>query len=111
LDRSFCEEAFYPEVKAKEHVPSAPVEVVRRGAPVPPLPEGATLLSLDDVGGYLRRSRAAVRQMLKGGPAEDDEVGQKLRGWVVRVSDHRCYILREPFMDWYRSLTKNRGKQ
>lgn len=97
-------------MKAKEVVPCPPTEVVRRGLDVPPLPADAALLSIDDVGGYLRRSREAVRKLLDA-RRETDEIGKLLRGWVVQMTDHRRYILREPFMDWYRSLIANKGKR
>lgn len=88
-------------MKASKAVPPTPREDVWRGQPVPPLPQDAQLLSLEDVGGYLRRSRPAVRRMLEN---QKDEVGALLRQWVVTMTDHRRYILRQPFMDWYRSL-------
>lgn len=94
-------------MKTKGAIPAAPVEETWRSHPVPPLPQDALYLSLDDVGGYLRRSRAAVRKLLDERPAgEDDEIGTKLRGWMVKMTDRRRYILREPFMDWYRSLIR-----
>lgn len=100
-------------MKTKEVIPSPPTLVAVRGTPIPPLPADALLLSLDDVGGYLRRSRAAVKKMLDSRPGakNEDEVGVLLRQWVVRMTDHRRYILREPFIDWYRSLITNRSKQ
>lgn len=68
--------------------------------PIPPLPPDAPLLSIDDVALYLRTTRAAVRKMIEGRADYHDPIGERLRGWVVRLSPHRRYIRRGPFMAW-----------
>ena len=66
----------------------------------PPLPPDAPLLSLDDVGLYLRLSTAAVRKLIDGRAEGDDQLGELLRSWLVKLSPHRRYIKRQPFLKW-----------
>ncbi len=67
------------------------------------LPTDALLLSLRDVAAYLRLSLAAVRKLLDGRPdSSDGELGEVLRQLCVRLSPHRRYIRRDPFMKWLR---------
>jgi len=68
----------------------------------PPLPGDAPLLSFGDVAGYLRLTPAAVRRMIDGriGTSTPDEIGTQLRQWVVRLSPHRRYVRRKPFIEW-----------
>ncbi len=70
-----------------------------------PLPQDAPLLSFDDAASYLRVTPAAVRRMVDGrmGSTTPDEIGARLRGWVVRLSPHRRYIRKKPFLDWLSS--------
>ena len=75
---------------------------------VPLLPADAPLLSLADAAAYLRRTPGAVRKLLDGRADSDDgEVGQVLRRWVVRLSPHRTYIAREPFLAWLRTKAQS----
>ncbi len=69
------------------------------------LPSDAPLLDVADVAAYLRLTVAAVRKLLDGRPdASDGNLGERLRGWMVRLSPHRRYIKRGPFMAWLREL-------
>ena len=69
------------------------------------LPADAPLLDLADVAAYLRLTVAAVRKLLDGRPdASDGRLGEMLRGWVVKLSPHRRYVRRAPFMKWLREL-------
>lgn len=73
----------------------------RQAKPVGPIPLDAPLLSLGDVGAYLRISPGAVRRLVDGRPdGSDGELGDLLRSWLVRLSPHRRYIRREPFLAW-----------
>ena len=66
-----------------------------------PLPPDAPLMTLAEAGAYIRLSAASVRKMIDGrADSKDDVLGEKLRGWVVRLSPHRRYIRREPFFEW-----------
>ena len=68
----------------------------------PPLPGDAPLLSIEDVAVYLRTTPPAVRKMLDGRADSNDELGARLRPWLVKLSPHRRYIMREPFLAWLR---------
>lgn len=66
-----------------------------------PLPPDAPLLSFDEAGAYLRLSAASMRKLIDGrADTQDDELGKVLRCWVVRLSPHRRYILRDQFLGW-----------
>lgn len=72
--------------------------------PIPPLPPDAVYLSIEDVAAYLRTSKVAIRKALDGRPdRREDRLGDLLRQWIVQPTPHRRFILREPFMRWYRS--------
>lgn len=69
-----------------------------------PLPADAPLLGVADVAAYLRMTPAAVRKLLDGrADVSDGELGAKLRDLEVRISPHRRYIEREPFLAWLRT--------
>ena len=70
-----------------------------------PLPQDGPLLAFSDVAAYLRITPAAVRRMIDGrmGRSTPDEIGARLRQWVVRLSAHRRYIKREPFLSWLKN--------
>lgn len=71
-----------------------------------PLPHDAPLMTLGEAGAYLRLSTASIRKLIDGrADAKDDALGERLRGWVVRLSPHRRYIQREPFMTWLREIS------
>lgn len=66
-----------------------------------PLPADGPLLSLADTAAYLRVSEGAVKKLLDGRPDSDDgALGEALRRCVVRLSSHRRYIARGPFLAW-----------
>jgi hypothetical protein len=73
-----------------------------------PLPQDAPLLAFSDVAAYLRKTTAAVRRMVDGrmGETTPDEIGTLLRQWVVRLSPHRRYIRRQPFLEWLNRTTQ-----
>ena len=71
----------------------------------PPLPPDAPLLSFEDAARYLRMTPAAFRTIIHGRTdGYDDELGSRLRAWVVILSSHRRFIRRQPFMKWLRGL-------
>ena len=69
----------------------------------PPLPADAPLLSLLDVGAYLRRSVGAVRKILdRRSDGDDGDLREVLQRNVVKLSKRRTYIAREPFLAYLR---------
>jgi len=80
----------------------------RKGRAPIPLPLDAPLLSFEDVAAYLRVTPVAVRRMIDGrmGSTTPDEIGAQLRKWVVRLSPHRRFIRRKPFLDWLASSSE-----
>lgn len=71
------------------------------GGETTPLPADAPLLSIEDAATYLRCSATAVRKLLDGRADSDDgELGAVLRRCVVRLSAHRRFISRKPFVEW-----------
>jgi hypothetical protein len=75
------------------------------GSKAMPLPGDAPLLTFAEAGAYLRLTAESIRKLVDGrADAKDDELGSRLRAWVVRLSPHRRYILREPFFRWLQSL-------
>lgn len=72
-----------------------------------PIPDDAPLLTFAEAGAYLRLSAAAVRKLVDGrADSKNDELGERLRTWVVRLSPHRRYIRREDFIGWLTGLAK-----
>ena len=68
-----------------------------------PLPSDGPLLSFSDVAAYLRLTTGAIRRLVDGRPdGSDGELGDLLRTWLVRLSPHRRYIRRGPFLAWIR---------
>ena len=66
-----------------------------------PLPADGPLLSFEDAASYLRMTPAAFRTIIHGRTdGYDDDLGQLLRAWVVKLSTHRRFIRRKPFMKW-----------
>ncbi len=77
------------------------------GSSLIPLPGDAPLLTFAEAGAYLRLSATSVRKLIDGRPdSKDDQLGARLRSWMVRLSPHRRYILREPFLLWLSSLSE-----
>jgi len=71
-----------------------------------PLPLDGPLLTFEEAGAYLRLTAASIRKLVDGrADSKDDELGARLRGWTVRLSPHRRYILREPFLVWLASFS------
>lgn len=80
----------------------------RQTRQVSPVPPDAPLLSLADVGAYLRLTPGAVRRLVDGRPdGSDGDLGDLLRSWLVRLSPHRRYIRREPFLAWLRAKSED----
>lgn len=70
-----------------------------------PLPPDGPLLTFEEAGAYLRLSTASIRKLVDGrADTKDDELGERLRGWTRRISPHRRYILRDPFLAWLTAL-------
>lgn len=71
-----------------------------------PLPSDAPLLTFEEAGTYLRLTAASIRKLVDGrADSKNDELGARLRTWTVRLSPHRRYILREPFVAWLNDLS------
>ena len=90
-----------------ELVKPTPARSDKTGVVGIPIPEDAPLLTLAEAGAYLRLSAASVRKLVDGrADSKNDELGTRLRAWVVRLSPHRRYIRRDLFMGWLSGLTK-----
>jgi hypothetical protein len=71
------------------------------GGTTPLLPVDAPLLSIEDAATYLRSTPAAIRKLLDGRADSDDgELGAILRRCLVKLSAHRRFIARKPFVAW-----------
>lgn len=71
-----------------------------------PLPPDGPFLTFEEAGAYLRLTSGSVRKLVDGrADSKDDELGARLRSWTVRLSPHRRYILREPFLLWLASFS------
>lgn len=71
-----------------------------------PQPPDSFLLTFEEAGAYLRLSAASVRKLVDGrADTKDDDLGERIRGWVVRLSPHRRYIRRDPFLRWLCEVT------
>ena len=78
-----------------------PEKVNRQVGPVAPLPHDGPIMSFQDAASYLRLTKAAVTKLGDGRPdGSDGALGEGLRRWVVRLSPHRRYIRRQPFMEF-----------
>lgn len=87
-----------------------PGEAHNRSGGPGPLPLDAPLLALEDVARYLRITPAAVRRLVDGrADGSDGELGDRLRGWLVKLSPRRRYIRREPFLTWLREIPGDRS--
>ncbi len=74
----------------------ARVDAPKGSASVPSLPADAPLLSLADVGGYLRCSRAAIKKRMS---RRSGDLGEALCRYRVMI-DGRWYVNRELFLAW-----------
>lgn len=73
------------------------VDDAKGASRVLPMPADGVLMSIDDAAAHLRTTPAAVRKLIE---EDDGELGEALRGFIVKLSARRRYIARASFLAW-----------